>query len=212
MNVYVLQIKLRNFPPWLLKHPLTNRSWKLAWAANTSMQCMRKNAWVCICPQTNSICPQTNNNLSQYKHYLSHKKRTIPTQELPQGDWPGVVELQGQIIPMFVVGRNHRLQGAGVVPPPVVTQVDHSVLAAAQLSAQFGLACPKHSEDGFPSTDISNYIYLADAFHQSDLQYPPLSTTECVFLTEQEAWLCGDILVATTTITLVCVFCQIYGL
>ena len=111
---------------------------------------------------------------------------------------------------MFVVGRNHRLQGTGVVPPPAVTQVDHSVLATAQLSAQFGLACPKRNEErGLPSTNINDYIHLADAFHQSDLQYPPLSTKGCVILTEQEAWLCQDILVAMRTLTLVC---QKYGL
>lgn len=53
---------------------------------------------------------------------------------------PGVVELQGQVVPVLVVGRDHGLQGAGILAPPAVAEVDHSILASAQLSAQLGLA------------------------------------------------------------------------
>lgn len=42
---------------------------------------------------------------------------------------------------MFVIRWHHRLERAGVVPSPAVAHVDDSVLAPAQLAAQFGLAC-----------------------------------------------------------------------
>lgn len=58
-------------------------------------------------------------------------------------DPPGVVELQSQIVPVFVIRRHHRLQRAGVVASPAFAHVNHSVLAPAQLATQFGLACHK---------------------------------------------------------------------
>lgn len=54
---------------------------------------------------------------------------------------PGVVELQRQVVPVLVVRRDHRLQGAGIVASPAVAQVHHPVLAPAQLSAQLRLSC-----------------------------------------------------------------------
>lgn len=55
-------------------------------------------------------------------------------------DSPCVVKLQRQVVPVFIVRRNHGLQGAGVVPPPAVTQVDHPVLTPTQLRPELRLA------------------------------------------------------------------------
>lgn len=54
---------------------------------------------------------------------------------------PGVVELQRQVVPVFVIRWHHWLERTGGVASPVVAHVNHPILASAQLAAQFGFSC-----------------------------------------------------------------------
>lgn len=56
------------------------------------------------------------------------------------------MKLQSQVVPVFVVRRYHRLQGAGIMASPAVAQVHHPVLAPAQLPAELRLSCQRRKK------------------------------------------------------------------
>ena len=78
-------------------------------------------------------------NLYKVSRLLS--RRTAPHRDDWEQNLPHVMELQSQVIPVLLIWGDNWLEGTREVPPPVVTQVHHAILAPAQLLPQFRFTC-----------------------------------------------------------------------
>ena len=52
---------------------------------------------------------------------------------------PGIVELEGQVIPVFLIRRDDRFDGKRSLPRPLCTLEHHSILTPSQLPAWNGM-------------------------------------------------------------------------